>query len=209
MKVESICSDELNKNLSKYENKNMYQAQLNDMLIESVQKCEDELFARMPSTDEYLQIDDSADQTNAIYDNAIYDNTIWSNNYIQLNSEVFNSYTTSNTNTNLKYAVVELARKDVPVAVYVCGRMVTLGILGTDVECAFTGDKLVFKPYVIIATNFGSKITLSIEYDNEIQHYNMGKNGQIIYINEQPSTLEVTLVSTIVKKKGSHLVGMK
>jgi len=110
-------------------------------------------------------------------------------------------------NKNEKYAVMELPRKDVPMAVFVCGRMVTLGILGTEVECAFTGDKLVFEPGVVGATSFGDRITVSIEYDDEIIHYNIGQDSQVTYINERSSTLEVTLVSTIKKKVGANITG--
>lgn len=110
-------------------------------------------------------------------------------------------------NKNEKYAVVELDREDVPMAVYICGRMLTLGILGTAVECAFTGNKLVFEPGVVSAIAFGNRITMSIEYDDEIRHYNIGTAGQVTYISDQSSTMDITIVSTIVKKKGSSLSG--
>lgn len=100
---------------------------------------------------------------------------------------------------NDKYAVMNLPRKELPLAVYICGRMLTLGILGTDVECAYTGKQIVFEPGVVSSAKFGNRITVSVEYKDEIFHYNIGRNGNIAYENEKSSTLEVTLVSTIRK----------
>lgn len=108
---------------------------------------------------------------------------------------------------NAKYAVMNLPRKDSPIAVYVCGRMVTLGILGTDVECAYTNGQVVFEPGAVSAVQFGDRITLSIEYNDEILHYNVGKNGSIEYEGENSSILKVTLVSTI--KKDGALLGSR
>ena len=105
-----------------------------------------------------------------------------------------------------KYSVVDLPRDGMPIAVFVAGRMVTLGVLGTDVECAFTGDKLVFSPGVIAAINFGRNITMSIEYADEILHYNVGNNGYVEY-EENSSRLVVRLVSTI--KKAGAITGAK
>lgn len=114
------------------------------------------------------------------------------------------TYTTGTTisigyNKNEKYAVMELPRTDLPIAVYVCGRMLTLGILGTDVECAYTGDKLVFEPGAVSAVAMGNRITVSVEYNDEIYHYNVGNDGHVVY-EDNSSTLVVTLVSTISKE---------
>jgi hypothetical protein len=105
-------------------------------------------------------------------------------------------------NQNEKYAVMNLPRKELPLAVYVCGRMLTLGILGTDVECAYTGEQLIFEPGAVSAIRFGSRITASVEYNDEILHYNVGQNGAVTYEGWNSSTLEVTLISTI-KKEGA------
>lgn len=111
---------------------------------------------------------------------------------------------------NEKYAVMDLPRKDgVPTAVFVCGRMLTLGVLGTDVECAFAGDQLVFEPGVVTAMSFGGRITISIEFHDEICHYNVGQDGVVTYDGENSSTLETTLVSTIKKKRGDQITGAK
>lgn len=111
---------------------------------------------------------------------------------------------------NEKYAVMGLPRKDeVPTAVFVCGRMLTLGALGTDVECAYAGDQLVFEPGVVTAMSFGGRITISIEFHDEICHYNAGQDGVVTYDGENSSTLETTLVSTIKKKKGDQITRAK
>jgi len=110
-------------------------------------------------------------------------------------------------NENDKYAVMELPREgELPTSVFVSGRMLTLGILGTDVECAFTGDKLVFEPGAVSAISYGKRITISVEYQDAIYHYNVGSNGMVEYLPNS-STLVVTLVSTI--KKDGNLVGAK
>ena len=112
-------------------------------------------------------------------------------------------------NKNDKYVMMELPREDVPIAVFVCGRMLTMGILGTDVEVAYTGDKLVFEPGIVGAMVFGDRITVSVEYHDEIYHYNIGTNGMVEYVSENSSTLETTLVSTISKKAGSQITGAR
>jgi len=144
-------------------------------------------------------------------DNELYwsDNT--NNPYLTVNPSI-NYWGTSGTtisigyNSNDKYAVFDLPREGMPIAVYVCGRMLTLGILGTDVECAFTGDKLVFEPGAVSAISWGNRITISLEYADEIYHYNVGSNGQIEYLPNS-STLVTTLVSTL--KKEVPLTGAK
>jgi len=99
------------------------------------------------------------------------------------------------TSVSDKYRILELPRDDsCPIAVYVCGRMVTLGILGTDVECAFTGDKLVFEPGIIQSILMSGRITVSVEYKDKIYHYNVSTN-----LVDNSSTLLATLVSTIEK----------
>src|SRR5271157_4803221 len=50
------------------------------------------------------------------------------------------------------YKVMKLPRKEMPKTVYALGKMVTLGILGSDCECAYTGQHLVFAPNVAEGT---------------------------------------------------------
>lgn len=98
---------------------------------------------------------------------------------------------------NQKYSVMDLPRKDMPTSVYVCGRMVTLGILGTDVECAYVGEYLVFAPGIVNYV-WNSRTTVIVEYKDEIYHYNIGANGTDMYAKES-SKLNAILVSTIKK----------
>jgi len=144
----------------------------------------------------------SPNNTGVLYPHSMSDHSIQP-------SLIYTGTTATGRSVNQKYAVIELDRDNVPVAVYICGRMVTLGILGTDVECAFAGNKLVFEPGVIGTASFEKRITISIEYDDEICHFNIGDNGRITYTNEHSSTLVATLVSTIKKKKGTTLVGVQ
>jgi len=128
--------------------------------------------------------------------------TVGNNPYITVQPHTYQSGTTFSLtyNKNDKYAVFELPREDMPTAVFVCGRMLTLGILGTDVEVAYTGDKLVFEPGAISAISMGGRITVSVEYDDEIYHYNIGQGGMVEYLPNS-STLVTTLVSTIKRKR--------
>lgn len=99
--------------------------------------------------------------------------------------------------TNQKYSVMDLPRTEMPRAVFVCGRMVTLGILGTDVECAFVGEYLVFAPGVINYV-WNTRTTVIIEYADAFYHYNVGQNGTDMFEKES-AKLNTTLVSTIKK----------
>jgi hypothetical protein len=75
---------------------------------------------------------------------------------------------------NTKYSVLNLPRKKkMPRAVYVAGKMLTLGLLGSDVEVAFTGSQIVFSPGTLATT--GSSLTLIIDYADESYHYNLFK----------------------------------
>jgi len=105
-----------------------------------------------------------------------------------------------NNNTNTKYSVLSLPRKKkMPKAVYVCGKMLTLGLLGTDVECGFTGDKIVFAPGVLAIT--GNKLTLIIEYADESYHYNLF-NGLLglSYATNSQTLLDPQLLSVVRSK---------
>lgn len=55
------------------------------------------------------------------------------------------------------YLVMDLPKNELPKAVYVCGRMMTLGLLGTPVECAYTGECLIFEPGVITLPIYGKE----------------------------------------------------
>lgn len=58
-----------------------------------------------------------------------------------------------------------------------------MGVLGSNAECAFMGDHLVFEPgfieiMVSVRKSMGSyteKLTLSLEYKDKIYHYFLGE----------------------------------
>ena len=111
--------------------------------------------------------------------------------------------TTSGTSINIKsgtdkYAVMKLERNDLPTHVFVSGRLVTMGLLGTDVEVAFVGDQLVFSPGVINSISYEGRVTLSVEYKDEIQHYNIGRDGEIWFIDDSLE-IDAVLLSKVAK----------
>lgn len=94
------------------------------------------------------------------------------------------------------YAIFELPRRKIPRRVYLCGRLVTLGALGTDVECAYAGKKLIFEPGLINALTYNGRVTISLEYDDCTYHYNAGSQG-IPAFKSSSKTLDAQLVSKI------------
>lgn len=114
------------------------------------------------------------------------------------NNICFGNTGTASINLNLKQSVFNLPRKDAPIAVYLCGRLLTLGILGTNVECAYTGKKLIFEPGIISTSRINGRVTISVEYCNETYHYNLGNEGQVEY-SPNSSILVAELVSIIKK----------
>jgi len=97
------------------------------------------------------------------------------------------------------YAIFELPERRIPRRVYLCGRLVTLGAIGTDVECAFAGKKLIFEPGLINALTFNGRVTVSLEYDDCTYHYNIGREG-IPAFRPNSKTLDAQLVSKIEHK---------
>lgn len=71
-----------------------------------------------------------------------------------------------------KYHVMMLSVKRIPSLVYVCGRLVTFGILGSEAECAYAGNgKLVFTSSTINSIVYSNKRTISLQYKTKIYHY--------------------------------------
>ena len=74
------------------------------------------------------------------------------------------------------YTVLELPQNKIPEKIYVNGILMTCGLLGTDVDCAYAGkNKIIFAPD-IFTDSFGffvrSRIPkISVEYNNAIYHY--------------------------------------
>lgn len=102
-------------------------------------------------------------------------------------------------NNHYCYAIFELPERKIPKRVYLCGRLVTLGALGTDVECAFAGKKLVFEPGLINALTYNGRVTVSLEYDDCTYHYNVGSQG-IPAFKSNSKILDAQLVSKIEHK---------
>jgi hypothetical protein len=102
--------------------------------------------------------------------------------YINPNPNIFtnpSSSTITFSNLQQKYTVFELPKEKkgiVPNKVYVSGRLVTVGILGSDVQAAFSGDKLVFSPGEIDIMQYNDKMTISLDYGDWLYHYNLNKS---------------------------------
>jgi len=97
-----------------------------------------------------------------------------------------------------RYTIVDLPRKELPNAVYICGRKLTIGIIGTDVECAYVGSQLVFSPGAINAVPIRHPVYLMIEYTDEIYNYRISDLGSIMYIGESQK-INTVLVSVTKK----------
>jgi hypothetical protein len=113
--------------------------------------------------------------------------TVTSTSYYPYN--ITTQWPTVNISQPRRYYTFELPHKSkVPTHVFVNGKLLTFGIVGTDVECAFAGSHLIFDADV-----FGFTVkTLIVEYKEEMFHYNinpdMGK-----------AKLNCTLMSTTQK----------
>jgi len=110
---------------------------------------------------------------------------------------------TSNINTNSDYAIFELPLEAMPTLVFVCGKLVTLGLLGANAECAYIpatkkGHKsqLIFSPGVIVGNN--NRLTVSLDYKEAVYHYNIGMDGRLSY-KEESIIVEQFLISVISK----------
>jgi hypothetical protein len=103
-------------------------------------------------------------------------------------------------NTKQKYTVFKLPIKGVlPNKVYVAGRLVTVGILGSDVQAAFTGDKLVFSPNTIDIN--GYNITVSLDYGDWLYHYNLiSKYGGLQFESEDSNIVKAKEVSKVKQR---------
>jgi len=103
-----------------------------------------------------------------------------------------------------RYAVFMLPEKDVmPNKVYVSGMLLTVGILGSDVQAAFVGDKLIFAPGVLTAMILGGQITVSIDYGKWLYHYNIETEefafGKVAF--EENSNVVVAKIISKVEQK--------
>lgn len=75
----------------------------------------------------------------------------------------------------------ELPNQSMPTSVFVCGRLLTFGLLGTDADCTYIPatnkqEKSYLRfPLNVFNVEFNGRSTLSLEYKNEIYHYNVTK----------------------------------
>lgn len=105
-------------------------------------------------------------------------------------------------NPKQKYTVFKLPKKGiVPNKVYVAGRLVTVGILGSDVQAAFAGDKLVFAPGEINVITYNEKLTISLDYGDWVYHYNVELDafGQVSY-EEDSNIVKAKMVSKVAQR---------
>jgi len=110
--------------------------------------------------------------------------------------------TTMNNTTKQRYAIFMLPKPDVvPNKVYVSGRLVTVGILGSDVQAAFAGDKLVFAPGEIDIIKYNERLTVALDYGDWLHHYNIELDalGQVAF-KEDSNIVIVKMVSKVAQR---------
>ena len=117
---------------------------------------------------------------------------------------------TVNTLSQPTYAVLKLPRKKMPEKVFVQGMLKTCGLLGTDVECAYTDkDVIIFSPGVVpyydpsyiylgMTGQQQRNPTISIEYHNAIYHYVVDR---VPLKGDKSTVLDVRQVGMVKKGK--------
>lgn len=101
------------------------------------------------------------------------------------------------------FSLMNLDGDDMPESVFVNGTMVTLGIIGSNVQCSYMGNgQLLFDSGVIgdtWATGI-TCITISVVYSDRTCHYNIEFAQEVGIYKKGTKTLNAILVSTIPKK---------
>jgi hypothetical protein len=109
---------------------------------------------------------------------------------------VINWPSTTWTTSTLKlpsYYVFRLPESNMPYKVYAAGRLLTLGMFGSDAEVAFCGvKKLIFAGTVLQNIDY-----ISIEYKDCIYHYKIFCNFGVYECEENSCTLKSQLLSII------------
>jgi hypothetical protein len=112
--------------------------------------------------------------------------------------------TFSNTNIKSRYAVFKLPKEKtgkMPNKVYVSGRLVTVGILGSDVQAAYAKDKLVFSPGELNIVQFNERLTVSLDYGDWLYHYNVKKSMcDVVEFEDDSNIVKAELVSKVAQK---------
>lgn len=102
-----------------------------------------------------------------------------------------------------KYSVFELPLKNkMPNKVYVNGILLTVGILGSDVQAAFAGDKIIFSPGEIPGiADWNKRLTVSLDYGDSLYHYNIITDDRcIVEFKEGSNIIKAKLVSKVAQK---------
>lgn len=95
-----------------------------------------------------------------------------------------NSTSTVSINANSPYHVMLLPVKRIPKMIYVNGRLLTFGVLGSNAECAYAGNgKLVFSPGIINAISYLGKTSISLQYRKKLYHYSVNYNSAETLLN--------------------------
>lgn len=96
------------------------------------------------------------------------------------------------------YVVFELPRYQMPRKIYLNGRLVTVGMLGNDVQAAYDGkNKVIFRLGELNSYYVSNKITVSVEYSDSLYHYNVEHTGGVMKFKPNSTTLSAVLISEI------------
>lgn len=98
-----------------------------------------------------------------------------------------------------KYYIMKVPaeEKKMPESVYINGSLATLGMFGSDVDCAFTGKDLIFQSGVLRALVFGEKVKLSLYYKKRIYHYKCRLSIVGVATISNTNIIDAELLSTI------------
>lgn len=104
--------------------------------------------------------------------------------------------------SNDKHCVFRLPESSMPNMVYISGRLVTVGIIGSDVQAAYAGgNKLIFAPGELDIIKYNNKITVSVDYGDSLYHYNIELTEWGMVMFEDDSTvIKAKMVSKVIKR---------
>ena len=93
----------------------------------------------------------------------------------------------------------EEVKKKMPESIYINGMLASLGMFGSDVDVAFTGQDLIFQSGVLRALTFNDKVKIAIYYKKKIYHFKGLPNayGGMATVSENSNILATELLSTI------------
>ena len=101
--------------------------------------------------------------------------TITSPNITVMPNNGFGYYQPTVTTTTYAYSYksMQLPKKRIPKKVYVNGKLLTLGIIGSNVECAYVGAHLIFAPGVTEGLLLSNQRSIVLEYAREVYNYSI------------------------------------